>query len=176
MKKLLSAAMAFGLVAFVAAPVAAQDSQTGPGGSDVGAAVVLANKKQTKVTFDSVTTGLVANTPNTFVAIDGAKVVNCGTTTCVISAEITVQNCPNGTADVPIAFEFRVDGVAQLGSGLFSNVLDSAENDFYCEMAHSRIITQASVAPGNHTVQSFIYSGGTSNRNHYNIKYSQFKP
>jgi hypothetical protein len=178
MKKLLVALLILSLVAFVAAPVAAQDSPAGAtvSAADVTPAVVLANKKATKHTFDAAHTGLIANTPNTFVPIDAAKVVSCGTATCIIEAEITVQVCPVGSDVVPIAYQFRVDGAAQLGSGLFNNVMDNAENGVYCDQGHARLVTTASLSPGNHTVQSFIYSGGTSNRNYYNIRYSQYKP
>jgi hypothetical protein len=185
MKKLLVVVMSFTLVAVVAAPVAAQENPTGSSVgavSEPGAAVTLLNKKQTKVTFDM--DNVIANLPNgSYAPIDAAKVINCGTTTCVISAEITLQvgpSSPANAADCPIAFRFVVDGAdVNPGSNQFVNVIDSAENDFFFDNASQQITTPNSRAPGNHSVQSFAGSFGPglcARRSYHHIQYSQFKP
>ena len=182
MKKLLVAVMGLGLIALTAAPAAAQESPTGAGlTTDVQPAVFLSDKKQTKVTIDHAVTG-IANLPaGTYAAIDGLKVLNCGTTTCIISAEISVQlgpSDPANAADCPIAYRFVVDSVEQSASGLFAGVIDGAQNAFYFENIN-QVITSGSLAPGNHTVQTFVATFGTgvcAARNRHHVTYRQYKP
>ena len=170
MKKLFVAVMSLGLFA-VAAPVAAQDARL-PGGDDVQAAVIHANKKQTKVTIDQnvLTYAIPANT---YVPIDAAKTLNCGTTTCVISADITYQLQRGSAVDTFVVFRFIVDGVEVQGSNFFADLLN---HNGYQFVTQSMVTNQ--LGPGNHTVQTFVFVSSASNHNgaFHNVKYAQYKP
>jgi hypothetical protein len=172
-KKLLVVAMGLSLVVFAVTSAAAQESVPDVQGRNapIQPGVVLANKKQTKVTIDQ-NAAIVFLPPNTYVPIDSAKVLNCGTTSCVISAEMTVQLCPGSTTEMAVGFRFVVDGGIVSGSDWVAHVLHGT----FCTQGHARIATPTSLPPGNHTVQTFVAVGGSASQNYHHVKYTQFKP
>jgi hypothetical protein len=122
MQKLLGAVMSLSLAAFAAAPAAAQDARP-PGNNDsIQAAVVLGNKKATKVTVEQ-NAPLQTLSPFVYHPLDAPKVLNCGTTTCEIEAEITTQLQRSTAVATSVAFRFVIDGNAVDGAGYWAGLL-----------------------------------------------------
>jgi hypothetical protein len=108
----------------------------------------------------------------TFTPIDTQLIVTCpGTTgTCTIEADMWVQNS-NGTEATPNSICLYVDGVASGGCPFAGGATDPG---YFETMTSSWPVS--GLAPGEHTVQTFVYSTHGEFVGDHTSNYRVYKP
>jgi len=121
-----------------------------------------------------INTGVFGTTvaAGTFTPVDSAITVSCpgATGTCLLQADQFIQTGAGSTSGNEFALCFYVDGVSV--NGCYYNGSTPSDGTYVM----GSVSQGKTVAHGNHTVQTYIYSRNGALMNFYNFTYKIFKP